>query len=66
MTIYRITHVNGWHEIVETDPAGSVSVIGCFRSDGDALPWLSAGIVTVTGSGRPVGDQRDWRHEAPA
>jgi PAS domain-containing protein len=24
------------------------------------------GIVTVTGSGRSFGDQRDWRHEAPA
>src|SRR5258708_10554971 len=24
-----------------------------------------AGIVTVTGSGRHVRDQRDWRHEAP-
>ena len=23
------------------------------------------GIVTESGSGRPVGDQRDWRHEAP-
>jgi hypothetical protein len=25
--------------------------------------FCSTGIVTVTGSGRPVGDQRDWRHE---
>jgi hypothetical protein len=41
MTIYRITNVKGWHEIVETDPAGSISVIGCFRSDGEALAWLS-------------------------
>ena len=34
------------------------------RKEDPLLPGRFEGIVTVTGSGRPVGDQRDWRHEA--
>jgi hypothetical protein len=41
MTIYRITLAEGWHQIVETGDNGSVAVIGCFRTDADALAWLS-------------------------
>lgn len=42
MATHTIVRVQGWYQVVETGADGTVTSIGSFRTEADALDWLKA------------------------
>ena len=40
MTTHHIAPLAGWYQVIETDPDGTVTPIGSFRTETDARDWL--------------------------